>query len=323
MSSLEPHGNETGFAEQVSDFLFRQRKIIFISILLIVLGAVSWGIYIAISSQRNQAAALAVYELRRAFQEWQDAHPENLLTAEKNLEGSDEALDIDEETQREREETEKTLNEMIQENLQASSKHLQAWAYWIEARKARHLKNNTDFQAALNKLLALEDKTFHNLATLQLAGLLYSEGKMEEAVARWRILADVSVPTPAQIIASVYLGNYFARSGKKEEAIRYWQQVESLGDELLQANSGEDAFLGGDNLIVTNFRDSWKQWKIMAENQLLFLQSNNIQIEADQYDETIKPVEPAPPEEGEIFSFTTGAAGSAGLDLGKGLPGTE
>ncbi|WGK70196.1 hypothetical protein P0082_04870 [Candidatus Haliotispira prima] len=344
MSNEQQHPNrqdkerEAGkeFAELVSDFLFRWRRAILIFVVGIVSAIIAWGIYSTVAFGQKQKTALAVYELREAFQEWKDAHPEDLLTAEKNLakEGRDEQLDIDEETKQEAEETEETLTELVQNGLEGSSKGVRAWAYWVQVLKARHLEDSAAVQTALENLVASKSKTFDKIAKLQLAGVFYSEGQTDEAVNLWRELADAEGPDPEQIVAVVYLGNHFARKGMKEEAIEYWQRVESLGDELLQANNVEDeeSFLGGENLIAGNFRNALKQWKAMAENQLLFLQSEKIQISADGYDETIVSEQEETPEappggEGapQTFSFSTDADGNVSQDsLGPvGLPGAE
>ncbi len=287
----QSNNNQNSFADKISDILFRWRKMILISTVSIIAIAIGWGIFVAVSSSNRQKIAETIYQMRKAFEQWQEANPESLLTAAKNLEDSNEKLDIDEETKRKKEETEKTLETLLEQNIAASQKNIQAWAYWIKFRKALYLKGKTNFQtmqngkAALEKLLTLQDPTFHSIAKLHLAGLFYSEGQTAKAISLWQELADINGPEPEQIIASIYLGNYFARNDKKDEAILYWQQVQSLGQELQQVSG----FLGGENLITGNFRNTFKQWKTMAENQLLFLQSEKIQIAADSYDETIQP----------------------------------
>ena len=279
------------FAELVSNFLLRWRKVILISIVAIVVILIGWGIYHTIASHRLQNNALKVYQLRKAFLEWQEAHPQSLLTAAKNLESSDEKLDLDEATKNEREASEQKLLKLIQQGIDTPQKNIQAWAYWTQARKARHLKENKKFQDSLLRLIDLKEPTFHKLAQLHLASFLYSEGNINEAVLQWHELADIDEPQPEQLVASIYLANYFSRNGQKDDAIRYWQQVESLGDELLQINGVDDqsSFLGGSNLIAGSFQDALKTWQAMAKNQLLFLQSEKIQIAADHYDETIEP----------------------------------
>ncbi len=315
------HGSPS--AEHISDFLFRQRKLIFISVLVILAAVITWGVSSTMTQRQLQASSTLVYNLRKAFKEWKDARPADMLTAARDLAGqdSDEQLDLDEDTKMKRQETEKALAGQLKEIADSKHENVQAWGYWIEAQKARHLKENTDLQTALEKLIELEDKTFHNLAILQLASLFYSEGKADKAVSQWRNLADVSGPEPEQLVASIYLGNYFARKGLKDEAIRYWQQVDSLGDELLKANGLDDkeSFLGGDNQVAGSWRNTLEQWKTMADNQLTFLQSDKIKLAADSYDESIKPeepqeeletAEPAQESSGSTVSFTTDASGN-------------
>ncbi len=342
MSNEQQHTRQPGksdsagkeFAELISDFLFRWRRWILLSVLVIVAGVITWGAVLALASRQRQQVALAVYELRQAFQDWKDAHPADILTARKNLEEQDSAdglqeLDIDEESQKKAAETEQALTELIQKSLSSSQGTIQAWAYWIEGLKARQLKDTPGLQVALENLVLLQDKTFTKLARLQLAGLLYDQGKSEEAVQQWHELADINGPEPEQIVASIYLANYFARNGNKEEAIRYWQQVQSLGNELLQANGLDDekSFLGGENQIAGSFRSFLEQWNTMADNQLLFLQSDKIQLPADGYDESIEPGIPAEAAQqddtgNQSFSFTTAADEGISPFAPGSLPGT-
>ena len=264
-----------------------------LAVLLVVV--LSWGVYSALAAGRRQKAALAVYELRQSFDEWKEAHPEDVLVAQKSLagQGRSDALDIDAESEKKAAETEAALSALLDESAADSRKSVQAWGYWIRAQKAHYLEKQDELQQALEYLITLNEKIFGKLARLRLAGLLYSEGKADEAVGLWRELADVSGPEPEQLVASIYLGNYLARTGQHEEAIRYWQQVQSLGGELLQANGIEDnngALSGGENSISSTFRNSLSQWKAMAENQLLFLQSEKIKVPADSYDESVAPI---------------------------------
>ena len=311
-------------AEMVSAFLFRQRRAILATFAVLVVAVVAWGVYSALASAHRQKAALAVYELRRSFDEWKEAHPQDVLAAQKSLagQGREDALELDAESAAKAAETEAALVALLDESSADSRKNVQAWGYWIRAQKAHYLENRDDLQQALEYLIALDEAPFRQLARLHLAGLHYAAGKVDEAAALWRELADVSGPQPEQLIASIYLANYLARTGRKEDAIRYWQQVQSLGDELLQANGIEDSgpLAAGENPIVSTFRNSLSQWKAMAENQLLFLQSETIEIAADSYDESVAPaVLPAAGPEGLPGIPGFGTTGLNGLGPAAGL----
>ena len=315
--SRQGEASEGALAQIISGFLLRRRRVILLAFAVLVVAVVAWGVYSALASARRQKAALAVYELRRSFDEWKEAHPQDVLAAQKSLagQGREDALELDAESAAQAAETEQALSALLDKSAADSRKNVQAWGYWIRAQKARYLENQGELQQALEYLIALDQEPFPALARLHLAGLRYAAGQADEAVALWRELADVSGPQPEQLIASIYLGNYFARTGQTEEAIRYWQQVQSLGDELLQANGIEESgpLSVNENPIVATFRNSLSQWKAMAENQLLFLESEKIKVAADSYDESVAPA-----------VFSEGLPGIQGLGApGFGLPGLD